>query len=247
MLEARTLTLGYNGQTLIAPFDFTLKAGQVTAVIGHNGAGKSTLARTVLGLQPPPSGQLYWTGGKPSHIAYIGQSNDLDHQFPMRVRDIVAMGVWRELGFWSAIDGIRSRRISEALARTGLAGMADRPLYECSSGQLQRCFFARAIAQDAPVLLLDEPFTAIDQKTEARLYEIIEEWREEGRAVLIILHDISSVLTLSDHCLLLGAGNAIFGETSQIITAENLIAYQYMTEKQAQFLTLSKAGGAGNV
>ena len=113
--------------------------------------------------------------------------------------------------------------------------------------QLQRCFFARAIAQDAPVLLLDEPFTAIDQKTEARLYEIIEEWREEGRAVLIILHDISSVLTLSDHCLLLGAGNAIFGETSQIITAENLIAYQYMTEKQAQFLTLSKAGGAGNV
>ena len=93
MFEARTLTLGYNGQTLIAPFDFTLEAGQVTAVIGHNGAGKSTLARTVLGLQSPLSGQLYWTGGKPSHIAYIGQSNDLDHQFPMRVRDVVAMGV----------------------------------------------------------------------------------------------------------------------------------------------------------
>ena len=122
------------------------------------------------------------------------------------------MGVWKGLGFWTGIDRTTKDRAEYVLARTRLTDMADRPLYECSSGQLQRCFFARAIAQDAPVLLLDEPFSAIDQTTESRLIDIIREWRDEGRAVMIVLHDISSVMALSDCRLLLGAGRRCLAE-----------------------------------
>lgn len=247
MFTAQDLTLGYRDQPLISRLSFSLEAGQVTAVIGHNGAGKSTLVRTVLGLQPPLSGNFDWTGNRPPQIAYIGQTNELDHQFPVRVKDVVAMGVWKSLGFWSRLDGSNAHRISAALERTGLTEMADRPLYECSSGQLQRCFFARAIAQDAPILLLDEPFSAIDQTTESNLIDIIKDWRSEGRAILIIMHDLSSVLDVSDTCLLLGGGRATFGDTKSVITTENLVSFRYMTQTQAEFLSLLRAEGGGDV
>ena len=158
MLKAHNLALGYHGKTLVDGLNFTIEAGQISAVIGHNGAGKSTLARTILGLQQPRSGRLDWAHDAPRNIAYLGQSADLDNQFPMRVKDAVAMGAWKGLGFWTGIDHRKAERIDYALTRTGLNNMADRPLYECSSGQLQRCFFARAIVQDAPLILLDEPF-----------------------------------------------------------------------------------------
>ena len=247
MLKACDITLGYGGNTTAAGLNFSLQAGQICAVIGHNGAGKSTLVRTLLGLQPPVAGRFDWAGGQPRDIAYLGQTSERDHQFPIRVKDVVAMGVWKGLGFWTGIDRTTADRVECALARTRLTDMADRPLYECSSGQLQRCFFARAIAQDAPVLLLDEPFSAIDQTTESRLIDIIREWRDEGRAVMIVLHDISSVMALSDCCLLLGAGQAVFGRTDDIITTENLISFNYLTESQAQWLSLLQNKGGDDV
>ena len=243
MFTAHNLTLGYHGRKLVERLSFTVEPGQITAVIGHNGAGKSTLIRTMLGLQPPLDGHFDWARGKPSQIGYIGQTNELDHQFPIRVKDVVAMGVWKGLGFWSGIDAAKSERILNALDRTGLTDISDQPLYECSSGQLQRCFFARAIAQDAPLLLLDEPFSAIDQTTESRLIDIIRDWRDEGRSILIILHDLSAVMNVTDHCLLLGNGSALFGATKSVITIQNLVSFGYMTESQAQFLSLPHYGG----
>ena len=247
MLKARNLALGYHGKPLVEGLSFSLEAGQITAVIGHNGAGKSTLVRTLLGLQPPLSGQLDWETAGPSKVAYLGQSADLDNQFPMRVKDAVAMGAWKGLGFWSSIDHTKAERIDYALTRTGLTDMADRPLYECSSGQLQRCFFARAIVQDAPLVLLDEPFSTIDQTTETRLIEIIREWRNEGRALLIVLHDLSAVMGIADHCLLLGGGQANFGKTDDIITTENLLRHEYLTETQAEWLSLLRRKGDQDV
>lgn len=242
MLNAHNIALGYHGTVLVDGVTFSLEKGQICSVIGHNGAGKSTLVRTLLGLQPPLSGQLDWHSGSPSDIAYLGQGSDLDQQFPIRVKDAVAMGTWKKLGFWQGIDQARAERIDYALVRTGLTSMADRPLYECSSGQLQRCFFARAIVQDAPLILLDEPFAAIDQTTESNLIEIIREWRNEGRALMVVLHDLSAVMGISDHCLLLGGGRAAFGPTEEIITTENLLSHQYLTETQAEWLSLLQKG-----
>ena len=125
--------------------------------------------------------------------------------------------------------------------------MANKPLYACSSGQMQRCFFARAIVQDSPILLLDEPFSTIDQTTQSRLVEIIKEWRQEGRGVMIVLHDLSAVMGIADTCLLLGDGRASFGQAEDIITIDNLIAHHYLSETQAEWLTLLQQKGVQNV
>ncbi len=247
MLSLHDIALGYSGETIADNVSLSLEAGQICAVIGHNGAGKSTLLRTIMGLQPPLAGRIAWTGAKPRTIGYLGRSTEIDCQFPVRIKDVVAMGAWNGLDFWTGIDSAKTRQIDDALARTGLAKIADRPLFECSSGQLQRCFFARAIVQDAPILLLDEPFLAIDQTTQAQLVEIIQQWRAEGRAILIVLHDLSAVMTLSDSCLLIGRHRARFGQTTQIITRQNLLSHDYITEAQASLLSLPESAGECDV
>ena len=244
MLTAQNIAVGYNGTPLCERLDFSLTAGQVCAVIGHNGAGKSTLVRTLLGIQAPLSGTITWADNSKKNIAYLGQSANIDTHFPMRVKDAVTMGVWPQLGFWQGLSRSMTERVDAALMRTGLTHMADRPLFECSAGQLQRCFFARAIVQDSNVIILDEPFTAIDQTTESQLIEIITQWRAEGRTLIIVLHDLSSVMGLADHCLLLGDGRGLFGKTSDVVTHQNLIEYQYLTMTQAEWISrLTSAGG----
>ena len=251
MLKGHHITLGYRDMTLAQDLSFAVSRGEICAVIGPNGSGKSTLIRTILGLQPPLAGHVAWydaaEDSRPKNIAYLGQSAEMDHQFPMRVKDVVAMGAWQGLGFWTGIDQSKADRINHALARTGLTEMSDQPLYACSSGQLQRCFFARAIVQDAPVILLDEPFSTIDQTTEARLIDIIRDWREEGRAVMVVLHDLSSVMTIADTCLLLGDKRASFGVAEEIITVENLLSHRYLTESQAEWLSLLQQKAQQNV
>lgn len=236
MLEARNIALGYHGKILVSDISFTLSQGEICAVIGHNGAGKSTLIRTLLGFQNPLSGHLIWQGGRSVEATYLGQLANFDSQFPMRVKDVVAMGTWQELGFWASIDRQKSERIDYALSRTGLKDMANRPLYECSSGQLQRCFFARAIVQDTRLILLDEPFSAIDQTTETKLVEIIKEWKNEGRALMIVLHDLSAVMGISDKCLLLGGGQASYGTTKDMINTQALLSHKYLSPTQAHWL-----------
>ena len=238
MIRADNIAIGYQGAPLTSGMNFTLERGRVCAVIGHNGSGKSTLVRTLMGLQPLVSGRFEWFGDASCKMAYLGQSADLDNQFPMRVRDAVAMGAWQGLGLRGSIDSKKAENIDEALSRTGLQKMANRPLYECSSGQLQRCFFARAIVQDAPFILMDEPFSAIDQQTQSNLISIVKEWRDEGRALLIVLHDISTVMGLADSCLLLGAGKARFGPANEVVTTDNLLAHDYLTDQQAEWLSL---------
>lgn len=243
MFNASDIMLGYNNKALVENISFSLSAGEICAVIGHNGAGKSTLVRTLLGLQAPLSGSMEWQHGIKNEAAYLGQNLHFDSQFPLRVKDVVAMGSWKDLGFWASIDNEKADRIDHALNRTGLMPIADRPLYECSSGQLQRCFFARAIVQNSPLILLDEPFSTIDQTTQAKLVEIIKDWRDEGRALMIVLHDLSAVIGISDTCLLLGNGGALFGPTREIVTTENLMAHHYLSKTQADWLALLQNQG----
>lgn len=237
IVDCQSLTCGYGRKAVAHDVSFSLRAGEICAVVGHNGAGKSTFIKTLLGLQPPLSGGFDWYKDALKKCAYLGQRGEFDGQFPIRVRDMVMMGAWHGLGFWSHIDDDKKAKVEQALAQTNLQHMADRPVFECSSGQLQRCFFARAIVQDAPLILLDEPFTAIDQATQANLIEIIKGWREQGRGLVIVLHDLSAVKGLCDTVLLLGKGRSLFGTSDEVLTTKNLLDYGYLSQMQADWMT----------
>ena len=168
MLQAKDLAVGYGAETVARALTFDVQAGEILAVIGHNGSGKSTLVKTILGIESPQAGALTWTGGTPPQpIGYLGQLTDFDRRFPMRVCDLVETGGWSKLGFFDAAGAGARLRAGEAIARVGLNDIATLPLHKLSAGQLQRALFARTMVQDAQVIILDEPFAAVDQNTEA--------------------------------------------------------------------------------
>ena len=246
VLSAHKLTLGYRGHAVVSNVSFEMSAGDVLAVVGHNGSGKSTLVKSILGTLPLMAGQLSWHGGRPSEIAFLGQRSEFDTRVPVRLRDIVEMGAWARLGFAGRIDPKSRTAIDAAMERTGTAILADMPLHTLSAGQLQRALFARTIVQDAPVILLDEPFTAIDQSTEADLLSLIDDWSCEGRAVIMVLHDLSAVLHHCHAALLLGRGMAQFGPLAQTLTPANLVALDYLTPSQAAWQQAMFGGNGGN-
>ena len=236
IVSCHAMTIGYGSKALARDLHFAVKAGEICAVVGPNGAGKSTFLKTLLGLQPALKGAVTWQGEGAPTRAYLGQTDEFDSQFPIRVRDLVAMGAWHGLGFWSHVNGAKQQAVEDALAQTKITSIADQPLHECSAGQLQRCLFARAIVQDAPLLLLDEPFTAMDQTTQANLLEIIESWRQQGRGQIIVLHDLNAVRALTDTVLLIGQGESCFGKTQEVLTKDNLVKYGYYSPMQAAWL-----------
>ena len=235
-LSAAGLTLGYRDVPVVHDVSFRLERGEVFAVVGHNGSGKSTLIKTLLGNLPPLDGALQWASGKPETIAYLGQMLEFDNRFPIRVRDLAAMGAWSSLGLIGRIDDACQSRIDSALERTGTAEIANMPLYKLSAGQLQRALFARTMVQDAPLILLDEPFTAVDQTTEAALLALIDDWAAEGRTIILVLHDLSAVLQHCTSALLMGGGRALFGKPAEALTPDNLIRHGYLSESQAAWI-----------
>ncbi len=247
LLSAAGLTLGYRDVTVVGDVAFELARGDVLAVVGHNGSGKSTLIKTLLGTLPPLAGGLDWHAGRPETIAYLGQRMEFDSRFPIRVRDLAAMGAWSGLGLLGRVDDACRARVGSALERTGTAHIADMPLHQLSAGQLQRALFARTMVQDAPLILLDEPFTAVDQTTEAALLTLIDSWADEGRAVILVLHDLSAVLQHCAAALLLGEGRALFGSPKEILTPNNLVGYGYLSKSQADWIEGMYAQEAGRV
>ena len=239
LLEASELALGYAGELLIQSVSFQVEPGDVLAVVGHNGSGKSTLAKTLLGVIPPIGGALNWPQKRPKTIAYLGQRTEFDSRFPLRVRDLAAMGAWHGLGFLGALKkGKTGGRdpVQEAMERTNIAHIADYPLHVLSAGQLQRALFARTMVQDAPLILLDEPFTAIDQTTEAQLLDLIDDWAAENRAIILVLHDLSAVLQHCNKALLLGNGRALYGSPREVLTPANLVSHGYISASQATWM-----------
>ncbi len=236
IVRIRNLAVGYPGLTLFRQLSIDIEAGWTLAVLGANGAGKSTLVKTLLGLMSPLEGRIEWPAGRPHEIAYLAQMTEFDRRFPIRVRDLAAMGQWKGLGLTSGLDRARRAQVIEALEQAGVADIADRSLHTLSGGQLQRTLFARVIMQDAPLILLDEPFAAVDQSTEAHLLGIIERWREEGRAVLLVVHDLSSVLDHCSHALLLGGGEASHGLVNDVLTPQKLVQQGYLSASQADWM-----------
>ena len=233
VLELRNLALGYPGHPLFSGLSMDVEAGTTLAVLGANGAGKSSFVRMLLGLMAPAAGRLAWPSGRPAEIGYLAQISEFDRRFPIRVRDLAAMGAWRGRGLGGRAD---RARVEAALHATGVAHLADRPLHTLSGGQLQRTLFARVIVQDAPLILLDEPFAAVDQTTEAHLLGLVRRWRAEGRAVVLVVHDLSSVLDRCSHALLLGNGQATHGPVDEVLTPARLVAQGYLSESQAAWM-----------
>jgi len=226
----RDLTLGYDRHPAVHHITGEVKRGELLAVVGPNGAGKSTLLKGIIGELKPLSGSLELDGLKKSDIAYLPQQIEIDRSFPISVFDCVAMGLWREIGAWHGLDADREAEAARALATVGLVDLADRPVGALSGGQFQRVLFARLLLQDAALILLDEPFRAVDTKTIADLIALILRWQSEGRTVLAALHDIEQVRAHFPATLLLAREVVAWGETRKVLTPANLAKSRQLVE-----------------
>lgn len=229
-LAFHNLTLGYDRHPAVHHLDGAIEAGALVAVFGPNGAGKSTLFKGIVGLIPPLAGGIERNGLKVRDIAYLPQIADIDRTFPINVFDMVAMGLWRHAGLFGGIGRGERRRVEEAIAAVGLRGFESRPISSLSGGQMQRTLFARLLLQDARVILLDEPFTAIDTKTTADLLAIVGHWHGEQRTVLAALHDLDMVKANFPEALLLAREPVAWGRTGEVLTPENLLKARRMCE-----------------
>jgi zinc/manganese transport system ATP-binding protein len=221
-IRFRDLTLGYDRHPAVHHVSGEVAQGELLALVGPNGAGKSTLLKAIMGELKPLSGAIDLQGLSHRDIAYLPQQIDIDRSFPIAVFDCVAMGLWREIGTWRGLDARHKRRTAEALETLGILDLANRPIGALSGGQFQRALFARLLLQDCRLILLDEPFRAVDAKTVAHLIALIARWHAEGRTVIAALHDIDQVRAHFDGTLLLARELVAWGGTKDVLTPENL-------------------------
>jgi zinc/manganese transport system ATP-binding protein len=242
-IRFRDVTLGYGRRPAVHHFEGELAAGSLTAVVGPNGAGKSTLLKGIVGTLKPLNGRIELLGGPETRIAYLPQAADLDRSFPLSVYDLVAMGLWSRAGAFGGIGRRHQAGIEEAIAAVGLTGFERRPIGTLSGGQMQRALFARLLLQDAAVILLDEPFTAIDAKTTADLLDLVRRWRDESRTVVAVLHDLDVVRRIFPETLLIAREPLAWGETASVLTAANLLKARRMIEAHDPHAEACTRGG----
>ncbi|MDO5613730.1 MAG: manganese/iron ABC transporter ATP-binding protein [Paracoccus sp. (in: a-proteobacteria)] len=223
------LTVTYrNGHTALRDASFDVPQGSVTALVGMNGAGKSTLFKALMGLIPGASGQMQIMGLpvaqalKQNLIAYVPQSEDVDWTFPVLVRDVVMMGRYGHMGWLRRPRAADHAAATAALTRVNMQDYASRQIGELSGGQKKRVFLARALAQDARVILLDEPFTGVDVQTEETIITLLRALRNEGRVMLVSTHDLGSVPEFCDRVVLVRGTVLAYGPTATTFTPDNL-------------------------
>jgi zinc/manganese transport system ATP-binding protein len=229
-LQFHNLTLGYERHPAVHHLSGAVETGSLVAVVGPNGAGKSTLFKGIVGVLKPLAGSIERDGLDPREIAYLPQVAEIDRSFPISLYDMVAMGLWRVKGLFSGFGGKDHSAIEAAIAAVGLTGFEQRPIGTLSGGQMQRMLFARLLLQDARLIVLDEPFTAIDAKTSADLLDLVRRWHNERRTVLAALHDIDLVKAAFPQTLLLAREPVAWGATRDVLTAENLNKARRMCE-----------------
>jgi zinc/manganese transport system ATP-binding protein len=223
-------TVGYDRHPAVHHISGLIAPGSLTAIVGPNGAGKSTLLKAITGALSPLSGRVVIEGCSRREIGYLPQQADIDRSFPLPVFDFVAMGLWRSVGLFGGFGRRHDEEVARALAAVGLAGFETRTLDTLSGGQLQRVLFARLLLQDAPLVLLDEPFTAIDSRTANDLMGLVLDWHGEGRTIVTVLHDIDQVRTHFPEAILLARQVIAWGPTGEALTPTNLLEARRMTE-----------------
>jgi manganese/iron transport system ATP-binding protein len=226
MLLVRHLTVNYRNINALEDINFKLRAGTLVGLLGPNGAGKSTLIKALLGLIPSRSGQVLY-GDRPltqqrRHVAYVPQRSQIDWDYPTTVWHVVMLGRTVHTGWCRSPSRESAIIVKESLSRVGMMDLHDRPIGSLSGGQQQRVFLARAIAQQADLLLLDEPLAAVDKKTEALVFQIYDELKAEGKTLLISCHEWGGVLNHYDELLLINQQLIAQGTPEDIMTSDNI-------------------------
>ena len=223
------LTVTYNnGNTALRNVSFEIPQGTITALVGVNGAGKSTLFKALMGFMPTIKGEISILGQsvksalKGNSIAYVPQAEEVDWSFPVLVQDVVMMGRYGHMGFFRKPTPNDILEVDYALNRVGMNDFKDRQIGELSGGQRKRVFLARALAQKSQVILLDEPFTGVDVKTETAIIELLGEMRKEGKIMLVSTHNLGSVPEFCDRTILIKETVLAYGKTESTFTRQNL-------------------------
>lgn len=226
LLSVRGLTVRYGEVEALRDLDFEIACGHTLTLIGPNGAGKSTLLNVLAGLIRPRSGELLWSGAPLAQnrheIAYVPQRSEVDWRFPLTVRGLVEMGRYPAAGLWGALNEHDKKIVERALRLMGLEALQHRQIGALSGGQQQRCFLARALAQEAHILLLDEPFTGLDVPGTEQLAAMLSTLAVEGRLVIASHHDLNTASSIFDHALLLNRRLIAYGATADVLNATNL-------------------------
>jgi len=215
------VTISYRSTVAVEGVTGSFPPRSMTAIVGPNGAGKSTLLKAIANILRPQSGTLSWGGAGLGDIAYLPQSDHIDRDFAISVIEFVSLGGWRSFGVFRPAQTILCEAAG-VLAQVGLSDASLRPIANLSEGQFRRALFARMALQQARVLLLDEPFAAIDEATTVDLVRLVERWHHDGRTVIAALHDLTLVRDRFPLTLLLARHTIAWGETVQILTTENL-------------------------
>ncbi len=244
MIQLDDLTLSYERRPAVHHLSGRFTPGSLTAIVGPNGAGKSTLLKALVGTLRPSSGALDLGGLARRDIAYLPQQTTIDPSFPICVRDTVLLGDWPRCGGFGAVTGRARARARDALAAVGLEGFDARPIGMLSAGQLQRVLFARMLVQDAKLILLDEPFTAIDHRTTADLLHLIGEWHAQARTVIAVLHDFEQVRAHFPDVLFLAREAVAWGKAPAVLTPANQQRARAMAEAWSPDAALCRRGAA---
>ena len=226
MLEVQNLSIDYRGTRALHSISFCVPAGQLVGIIGPNGAGKSTLVEAILNLVPVTQGVVRFKGiplrRQLLTTAYVPQRSRVDWDYPVTVWNVVMMAQTVQTGIFKGFNRQAKHLAQAALNRVGMYELRHRPIGELSGGQQQRVFLARALAKEAELLIFDEPFTAVDRKTEDIIFEIFQELRAAGKTLLVINHDLGDSLAIYDQLLLLNKRLIAQGTRQEVVTSDNL-------------------------
>lgn len=225
-LSVHDLTVAYNRKPVLWDVDFEVPSGKLIGVIGPNGAGKSTMLKAILDLVPRASGQVRIYGKpyrKQRHlVGYVPQRESVDWDFPVSALDVVTMGLYGRMGWCRPVRKKHHHKAMEALTRVGMQEFARRQISQLSGGQQQRVFLARALAQDAKIYFMDEPFSGVDAATEKAIVDVLHELREQGKTTFVVHHDLQTVREYFDHVVMLNMRIVAQGPVQDVFTNENL-------------------------
>jgi zinc/manganese transport system ATP-binding protein len=230
LIKLEDVTVAYARHPAVHHVTGAFTEGSMTAIAGPNGAGKSTLLKAIMGELPLAGGAIDRSGLSVCDFGYLPQAAEIDRQFPMSVADIVMLGAWHRSGAFRRVDSQAVARAQEALMAVGLEGFGGRNIGSLSAGQFQRVLFARLLLQDAKVIILDEPFTAIDARTTRDLLDIVCRWHDAGRTIIAVLHDFDQVRAHFPETLLLAREAIEWGPTKVAMTSHNLFRARAMAE-----------------